>query len=200
MIRLLNTKTIAGICYPAGSIATFDTQTESQLIAAADADRNIDFSASRTSPTLVAQSYAGWTRSSVNGAGDQNYIVVASINVPGGLMGLNSKLVIIPDWDTPSSTSTKYLSVDFGGQNISAPSATTSVMGKILIEIQNLNSLSSQKTMNGSSYGLSTNARLATSVDTSQDATIDFKVKWGTAVAAETLTLLGYSIWHYPGN
>ncbi|MEO9060578.1 MAG: hypothetical protein ABI270_00825 [Nitrosospira sp.] len=196
----MNNITIAGELYPVGSITTFDTQTESQLIATANADRNIDFSLIRTLPTLVAQSFAGWSRSSVNGTSDQSYIVIASIIIPGGLMGLNSKLVIIPDWDILSSTSTKYLSVDFGGQNISAPTATTSVMGKILIEVQNLNSLSSQKTMNGSSYGISSNVRIATSVDTSQDAAIDFKVKWGAAIAAETLTLLGYSIWHYPGN
>lgn len=156
-------------------------------------------------PQLVAQSYAGFARTSTNTtggtAGDNVFVTVASVIVPAGTMGLNSKLVIIPDWDMPSSASTKFLAVDYGGQNVSSPTATTSVMGKILIEVQNLNSLSLQKTMNGSTYGIISNARIATSIDTSHDASIDFKIKWSAAVAtAETVSLLGYSIYHYPGN
>ena len=152
-------------------------------------------------PILVAQSYAGYSRGpSQNNSNDANYVTIASVIMPAGTMGLNSKLVIIPDWDTPSSVSTKYLAVDIGGQNVSAPSVTTSVMGKILIETQALNSLVAQKTANGSSYGVTSNARLATSVDTTQDFNIDFKVKWGAAVSAEIISLLGYSIWHYPGS
>lgn len=152
------------------------------------------------SPQRVCQRYAQSTRSSTNSSADASYQVIDSWIMPAGTMGLNSKLVIIPDWDTPSSASTKYLAVDFGGQNISAPSVTASVMGKILIETQNLNSLSSQKTANGSSYGVTSNARLATTVDTSQDVTIDFKVKWGAGVSGEAISLLGFSIYHYPGN
>jgi hypothetical protein len=73
-------------------------------------------------------------------------------------------------------------------------------MGKVMLEVQNLNSLSSQKTMNGSSYGVSANPRLSSSVNTANAVAIDFKVKWGAAVASETIGLLGYSIWHYPGS
>jgi hypothetical protein len=69
-----------------------------------------------------------------------------------------------------------------------------------MTEVQNLNSLFSQKTMNGSSYGVSNSPRIVTSIDTSVAVTIDFKVKWSAAVVSETLTLLGYSIWHYPGT
>lgn len=152
-------------------------------------------------PKLVAQSYVGWTRSSANGAGDASYVTLASVTVPAGTMGLNSKLVIITDWDFPNSASTKTLAVDFGGTNISAISlATGYVMGKILLEVQNLNSLSSQKTMNGSSYGVSGNARIASTIDTSKDVQIDFKGKWGAAVSGESISIMGYSIYHYPGS
>lgn len=199
MIRLLNTKTIAGIRYPAGSIATFDTQTELQLIATADADRNIDFSASRTSPTLVAQSYAGWTRSSVNTAGDIDSTVLASIVIPGGLMGANSVLRITLDWSYTNSANAKILATDWGGGTISAPSAANSSAMKSLIEIANKNSLRIQTIQNNNNYGSA--SRLGdTTRDTSGDVLIDIKVKWMAAVASETITLIGYSIWHYPGN
>jgi hypothetical protein len=199
MIRLLNTKTIAGIRYPAGSIATFDTQTESQLIATADADRNIDFSASRISPTLVAQSYAGWTRSSVNAAGDIDATVLASIVIPGGLMGMNSVLRITLDWSYTNSASTKVLAMDWGGVNISAPSATASSGMKSLVEIANKNSLSIQTIQNNNNYGAASRLGDMTK-DTSGDVLVDIKVRWTTPAASEAITLIGYSIWHYPGN
>lgn len=149
---------------------------------------------------LVGQRYNGWTRDSVNGAGDASYTTLATATMPAGLMGRNSKLVIISDWDCPSSASVKSFAVDFGGTNVGQPSLTTSVMLKLMLEVQNLNSISSQKTMNGSSYGASSNARLSSTVGTSAAVAIDFKVKWADAALSETLTLLGYSIWHYPGE
>lgn len=148
---------------------------------------------------LVGQRYDGWSRASVNGAGDASYTTLASATLPAGTMTPNSKLVIISDWDCPSSASIKWFAVDFGGTNIGQPSLTTSVMLKLMLEVQNLNSLTAQKTMNGSSYGSSSNPRLSSTIDTSAAVAIDFKVKWSAAASAETLTLLGYSIWHYPG-
>ena len=149
----------------------------------------------------VSQLYTGWTRSSVNASGDASYVILTSAIVPGGTMGLNSKLVIIPDWIYPNSSSSKTMGVDFGGSNISLLTLTTgSVGGEILLGVKNLNSLSSQKTMNGSSYGINLNPRIATSIDTSQDVQIDFKCRWGAATSGETITLMGYSIYHYPGS
>ena len=149
----------------------------------------------------VGQNYTGWTRTSTNGVAtnDTDYQTLKTVTLPGGMMGANSKLVIIPDWDYLNSAATKTLAVDFGVTNISAVPATTTVMGKILIEVQNLNSLVSQKTMNGSSYGLTANARIASTENTASAVSIIFKCKWGANIASETITLLGYSIWHYPG-
>lgn len=201
MIRLLYDTTVDGIRHGKGAILALDPPIETSLMAQGNADRNIDFSAMRSLPALVGQSYAPASRTSLNGAGDASYAILTSVILPGGIMGLSSKLVITPDWDNPSSPNIKYFAIDFGGASISAPSVTTTIMAKILIEVQNLNSLSSQKTMNGSSYGVSNNARLSSAVDTSQNVSIDFKVKWGAPTTTqETLTLLGYSIWHYPGS
>lgn len=197
MIRMRNTKTIAGNIYPRGSIAIFDPKTETQLIADADADLGL-------LPTLIGQFYAGWNRSSTNNTGvpDINFVTLTQVLVRGGTMGPNSKLVIISDWDYTASNSTKTLAIDFGGINVSwtgISSLPTHQMGKILTEVQNLNSLSSQKIMNGSSYGISPNPRISASIDTSLDMSITFKCKWSAGVVAETISLLGYSIWHYPG-
>ena len=197
MIRFLNDKTIAGDRYGMGAIAQFDAATELELIAEGAA-------IICPIPTMIGQSYAGWTRSSTNGVvtNDTDYQTLASEILPAGTMGLNSKLVIIPDWDYPASASRKYLSVDFGVTNISAVdiySLPTYRMGKILLEVQNLNSLTSQKTMNGSSYGVSANARISSTINTANTVTIAFKCAWGANVASEAITLLGYSIWHYPG-
>lgn len=151
-------------------------------------------------PCSVAQSYPSASRTSANSAGDATFSVLASVTVPGGLMNLNSKIVIIADWDFPVSSSTKTLAVDFGGSNISAPAVTTpNRAGKFLLEIQNINSLSIQKTFNAIEYGITPNTRASSSINTGSDVIIDFKCKWGAAVASETITLLGYSIWHYPG-
>ena len=200
MIHLLYDTTIDGMRYGKGSILTLDSATEAALVAEGDADRNLDFSAVSTLPVLVGQRFAAASRVSTNSASDANFVTLASVTVPAGLMRPNSKLVIISDWDYPLSASVKSFAVDFGGQNVGQPSLTTAVMLKLLTEVQNLNSLFSQKTMNGSSYGVSNSPRIATSVDTSTAVAIDFKVKWSAAAVSETLTLLGYSIWHYPGT
>jgi hypothetical protein len=198
MIRLLYDTTINGLRYGKGSILSLDSATEVALVTEGDADRNLDFSAVSTLPALVAQRFASASRVSTNSASDAGFVTLASVTVPAGLMRSNSKLVIISDWDCPSSASVKTFAVDFGGQNVGQPSLTTSAMLKLMTEIQNLNSVFSQKTMNGSSYGATSNPRIATSVDTSAAVTIDFKVKWNTATLSETLTLFGYSILHYP--
>jgi len=152
-------------------------------------------------PSKVAQSYAGWIRSSENNANDQSWIVLASVTVPAGTMGPNSKLVVITDGDAPSSASTKTFGVDFGGSNIGAPTLSgTSITLKSIIEIQNLGSLTSQSIANSTNFGAQTNARVSTTKDTEQGVVIDFKVKWSAPAATENITLRGYSIWHYPGS
>ncbi|MDQ3186895.1 MAG: hypothetical protein M3Q16_10675 [Pseudomonadota bacterium] len=194
MIRLLFDTTIAGVRQPAGSILNLEPTIEVGYIAKGDADRN-------ALPQLIGQSYAGWTRSSANSVEDASLVTLTTVTVPAGTMGLNSKLVIIVDWDYPNSASAKTLAVDLGGSNISAIQQTTgNVAAKILLEVQNLNNLASQKTINGSSFGVQPNARIATTEDTAFNVPIDFRCKWAAAVTSESIKLLGYSIWHYPGS
>ena len=153
-------------------------------------------------PAIVAQSYAGWTRSSNGVSGDDVYGILQTVTIPGGLMGLNSKISVISEWEYSSSTNTKVMGLNFGATEIAAPSIATLgyKSASLLTDIINLNSLASQKTSNAITYSLTNNARITTSINTANDSVLSFKCKWGAAgVAAETITLLGYSVWHYPG-
>lgn len=195
MIRLLYDKTIGGVRFGAGSILSLDPAIEVGLIADGDADRN-------ALPQLIGQLSEGWTRSSVNAAGDSSYTTLESVPVPGGMMGANSKLLITADWSFSPSTNTKYMSVDFGGTSVSIITVNNAnyPSTKIMTDIMNMNSLSIQKTHNTHTYGVAATAHLASAVPTVADAVIDFKCKWNAQVASESIALLGYSIWHYPGS
>jgi hypothetical protein len=200
MVRLLFDTTINGALHLKGAILALDGATETQLMTTGNADRNIDFSGIKTLPALVAQSYAPATRSS-NNSTDTVYATITSVTMPAGTMGSNSKLVIIPEWDVMPTAGTKIAALDFGLASVSGiilSGANQNV--KPLVEIENLNSLLGQKVLNGSTYQLTNSPRLAIGVDTSADVVITFKAKWGANVVGETITLLGYSIWHYPSS
>ena len=98
MIRLLYDTTIGGVRFGQGALIELDATLEDGLIAEGDATRAINFSSAGLLPQRIAQSFAPVTRSS-NNSTDTGWVVLASIVVPGGTMGVNSKLVIIVDWD-----------------------------------------------------------------------------------------------------
>src|SRR6185437_11168575 len=190
MIKFLADTTVTCDRFPAGSISNFPAVIELQLIAQGVAILC-------PLAVLIAQSYAGWTRSSVNAAGDANFVTLVSVVLPGGTMGPNSRLEICPDWDYPNSASTKTFNVNFGGNSVGQiPQTTGNVTADWILQVKNANSLSAQKIFNSINYGLgATNTRLVTAVDTTIDQNIDFAVKWGAAIASEAITLSGYSIW-----
>ena len=70
-----------------------------------------------------------------------------------------------------------------------------------MVEIINANSLVSQKVLNASTFSLAVpSPHTSLFKDTAANVPIDIKVRWGANVASEFITLLGYSIWHYPGE
>jgi len=153
-------------------------------------------------PFLVSQSYSPVTRESTNGVGavvDTDYVALASVTVPGGLMGTNGVLRIVVDWSYTGSANNKRLTINWGGNQISSATVTTLLGAKYLVEIANKNSLSAQAIHNHTTYGAA--SRLTDQAqDTSQDVVIDFPARWEALVASETITLIGYSVWYYPGN
>jgi hypothetical protein len=196
MIKFITDATLTGDKFPAGTVADLGTVIEGQQISAGVAILC-------PVPVQVAQSYAGWTRSSNGVSGDNVYGILQSVTIPGGLMGPNSKLSIVSEWEYSSSTNTKIMGLNFGATEIGAPSIATNgyKSASLLTDIINLNSLTSQKTSNAITFSLTNNARIATAINTANDSTVSFKCAWGAAgVASESITLLGYSIWHYPGS
>lgn len=165
----------------------------------AEDDANLDVIAGslNIAPQYIGQSYVPVTRLSYNTSDDTVWLVMASIPLPA-VMGQNSMIKIIPEWGLPSA-GTKIVRIMFGGTEISAITLTTTIENKFLIEVQNLGSLGQQGIFNGSSYAASTNARINTTVDTSIPQTIELMAKWTAACVAQTITLRGYSIVHFPG-
>lgn len=156
-------------------------------------------------PFLVSQSFVPVVRTSQNSIIDPNddtdYMTLASISVPAGIMGINSRLVLTAYWDYISSASVKTLAVDWGGSNVAAPTYTTTGGVNNIMEICNAGSLTAQKILNSNTYGSATAAvHTSAAKDTSAAVAIDLKCKWSGATLNETITLLGFSIWHYPGN
>lgn len=194
MIRFIDTAFVQGMQFRAGMVGQFDIVTELQIVAAGDGVR-------LPIPEQVAQKYVGAVLNSVNGAGDTAFTQMAAITVPGGLMGLNSVLNITLDWGYTGSTSTKILTLKWGGAPISQPSTTgAGVTGmKSIIEIANANSMSLQKIQNNNNYGAATRGTDRTS-DTSLDVQILLGGQWSLAASGESITLIGYRIWHYPGS
>lgn len=154
-------------------------------------------------PQVVKQSYASVVRTALNTAADATDETVATIVVPGGLMGPNSRLVLTQDYDLVNSALTKTMMVYFGGTLISSIGLGSSYEALFpMIEIKNANSLSTQTIFNGSSYAASTNAvnaYMAAAIDTASDVTILLRCKWSGVAGTETITFKGYSLVHYPG-
>jgi len=192
MIRFLNDETVGGYRYGKGAIARFDAATEAQLMAAVDAENY-------PRSLLISQAYSPATRTSENSSADTRYVTLASVTVPAGTMNYNGKIVIEQDWKYTNSSSNKTLRVDWGGEWITGPAVSTSARACFMLAIKNANSLRAQTILNSTYFSTSTLDTTA-SADTTQDVAIEFRCNWAANVASEQITLLGYSIWYYPGN
>lgn len=151
-------------------------------------------------PRLISQSYAPASRTS-NNSTDASWVTVGTITVPGATMNLNGKLVMESSWRFPATTSTKQLRLDWGGIWLAGPyfNNATFQTADLRYSIKNTNSLSSQILLNNYTESPSTE-NITANVNTSNDVNIDWRCAWGANVVGETITLLGYSIWYYPGN
>jgi hypothetical protein len=69
-----------------------------------------------------------------------------------------------------------------------------------MMEILNANSLTAQKILNVSTFSAAPpSPHTSVFKDTTANVPLELKVRWSANVASEFITLLGYSIWHYPG-
>lgn len=148
---------------------------------------------------VIASNYNPAVRLSVGDATDTNFVTLANIPVPGGLMGPNGQLRIFL-FSQFTTTGTKFLAVDVGGVNISGPSySAAQVNGGLLIYFNNAGATNQQKTANAGShpFAASNNAIFSSSVNTDVPFNIVARVKWGAAAGAagaDNFTLLGYTV------
>lgn len=151
---------------------------------------------------MIASKRTPITRVS-DGVTDTTIIVMDSYIIPGGIMGLNSKISIVADWDIPNNTDVKNLYLDIGTSNVSwYPYNSASVHGaKFLTEFFNTGSLTKQKCLNTVSYSSTGTKSIDLSYDTTNPIKVSFKTKWNAnVVAGQAITLLGYSIWLEGGD
>lgn len=121
---------------------------------------------------------------------------LATITIPGGAIGPNGSVEILPLFTMPNNANIKRMRVRFGGVEFFNYSVTTvDTVRPNPIIIQNLNSESSQKAAPVGQVGPQSNAGVAptsASVNTAADVNLTFTAE--LANAADTITLQGYLI------
>lgn len=137
---------------------------------------------------ILAQSGAP---SSVTGTATET--TLASITIPGGMLGANGMLKITPVFSATNNVNTKTMRVRFAGNSLVAQGAASFASAQLMAQIRNRNSLSSQGTFNAlNGFGTSASSFSASAVDTSVDQVVTIT---GTlAVTTDTLTLEGYTV------
>lgn len=120
---------------------------------------------------------------------------LATVTIPGGVMGTSSRIEVIALFTTTNSANTKTIKVKFGGTSYYSVNSTTINAVTTVTNICNNKSTSSQIGSGGNSsagIGSATVAAATSSVDTTQDVALTFT---GTlANSGENISLLGYTV------
>jgi hypothetical protein len=190
MIRFLNDETVAGHRFGKGAIARFDSATEAQLIAAADAENY---------PVILrpVEMLAGLAvaASCTSTAFDE---VLASFTIAPGVLGVNSILQIEPLWTFTRSANNKILKVRLGGATVYNATRTTSVKEAPLIVLANRNSLMSQIQPYDYGYAAAGAGTPATyTIDFSQP--VDVEITGQLASSGDSLKLEYFRVLHFVG-
>lgn len=142
--------------------------------------------------TLASQNYtsAGVGRKT---DADTNETDLFTMVIPGGLMGLNRCLEVLPVWSFPSSATTKTVKVKFGASSPFSNSRTTSTYESPVVHIINRNSANSQFHPYNqlATFGTGLTASVATSSqNTASDLVLAASAQWGTAGTGSNIIYL----------
>jgi hypothetical protein len=146
-------------------------------------------------PVVLAQSGVA---SSVTGTTAET--TLASITIPGGMMGPNGMLRIRTFWSYTNSANNKNLRVNFGGTVLLNSNQTTTATAWEDTIISNRGALNSQggvSRITSNSGNTSIVGVIAVAADTSTDKVVAFSAI--LASAAETITLEAYTVEVLPG-
>ncbi|SDA12649.1 hypothetical protein SAMN05216428_10559 [Nitrosospira sp. Nsp11] len=191
MIRFLNDETVAGHRFGKGAIARFDSATEAQLIAVADAENYPLISR----PIEILSGSAVATSCALTAIDE----VLASFTIAAGILGVNSVLQIEPLWTFASSANNKVLKIKIGGMTVYSATRTTSVKEAPLFVLANRNSLASQIHPYDNNYvvgGLDTPVTSAINFANAQTV----EITGLRTNSGDTLTLEYYRILHFIGD
>lgn len=144
-------------------------------------------------PLVLAQSAVASSHT-----GDTAEAILATINVPGGLLGANGQVTIESTWTVTNSANIKTPRVKLNGTNVRSPSLTTAASFNDRLRIANRNNAASQ-IMQGNSvtvYGATTSAVVPLTLNTAADFAVTLTGQ--CANAADTITLESYLVTLFP--
>jgi hypothetical protein len=125
--------------------------------------------------------------------------VLASYDIPAGLMGVNSVLQIEPMWSFTSSANNKILKVKVAGQVVYTATRTTFTREAPLIVLANRNSLSAQiKPYDSAHFTAGTGSPGTYTIDFEHNVTVE--ITGQRANSGDTLSLEYHRILHFIGN
>ena len=138
---------------------------------------------------LVAQSAVAVTAP----ANDTNENVLATVTIPGGVIGANGALRITPVWSYTNSGNIKTLRVRLGGTQIGTAGPTTTATLQSYFMVRNRNDEASQvSSVLGAGAVSSASAVTTTAVNTAADVSLTITAQ--KATGSETVTLEGYNV------
>lgn len=118
--------------------------------------------------------------------------VLASVIVPGGLVGPNGSLRITPIWSSTNNGNAKTGSVKFGGVSHAAHALASALSAGSMFTIRNRGVLNSQITYGGAPGTVQTVSNTTSSIDTSVDQVL--QITGTLATGTDSLTLEGYTV------
>lgn len=173
----------------------FGPYAEGATVAIANQSAGLEYdSPSINAPRILAQSAVP---ASVTGTLVET--VLASIVVPGAIMGPNGVLRITSTWSHPNNANIKRLIVNLGGATFQFISATTTNTSELLRTIRNRAAVNSQVSAGSSAAGAgSTGAvKVTAAINTAVDQVLTLSGL--LADIADTITLEGYTVEVLPG-
>jgi hypothetical protein len=191
MIKFLTSFTVGGYRFGQGTVALFDSATESELIAAGVAG---NYPAVSRPVEVLSNSAVAATCSFT--ASDE---VLASFTITARTLGVNSILQIEPLWTFTSSANNKILKVKIGSSTVYSATRTTFVKEGPLVVLANRNSLASQIQPYDNNYMTAGSGAPATyAIDFSVNVTV--QITGQRANAGDALTLEYYRVLHFVGD
>jgi len=140
--------------------------------------------------TLLAQS-----ATAVSVTGTLTETVFAAIPLLARTIGENGMLRVTMLWSYTNSANSKTLRTKLGGTSFFTSQPTTTVAARVVLELRNRNSLTSQVSFNATTtlaLGTSGAANATYSIDLSVDQTLQITAQ--LAATGEVITLEGYTV------